>query len=215
MARLPRAREELTLRRVPSLAILGLLILAPAVLEAQEAAAPSRARRVHGYVEASPRLTRLHGETALLMGGAALLGFSPRWVFGGAGFALLDELSLDDASSPSLEVGYGGITVEWSPWAVSRAGADTTRYSRNLAFGLLAGAGNAELRDAALGTRLGSDNFAVVEPTMRLSVPLATRAAVSVAAAYRLVFSVEDLDGVGADDLRGPGLGLQVRLGPF
>jgi len=117
----------------------------------------------------------------------------------------------------SVRLGYGGVVIEW----VWRGGDDPSGTSEDPSRGtegrlsLLAGAGNAELRQPVLGIRLESDNFVVLEPGVALGRRLLGRLSLGASARYRLSFAVDDLGGIDGADLSGLALGLELRLGPF
>ena len=155
-------------------------------------------------------ITRVAGQTGVLLGMNAALELTPRWRTGGAGYALIGETPFaeSEAVRSLLRLGYGGVFVEWTNPSDPPGG--TTARLR-----MLAGAGNAEVRQAPLGFRLESDNFIVLEPGAALERALARHLAVAISAGYRFALSVDDLGGLDAGDLGGALLALELRLGPF
>jgi hypothetical protein len=155
-------------------------------------------------------ITRVAGQTGVLLGMNAVLELTPRWRAGGAGYALLGETAFaeSEAGRSLLRLGYGGVFVEWTK-PTDLPGGTTARLR------MLAGAGNAEVRQAPLGFRLESDNFVVLEPGAALERALARRFSLAVSGGYRLALSVDDLGGLDAGDLGGAILALELRLGPF
>jgi hypothetical protein len=177
----------------------------------------SSALAVEGFLEVSPRLTRLHGQTSPMVQVAALIGFPGGWRTGGAGFLSLERVSLGvPPPLPELElhVGYGGLVIER---ALRRQSDGTTeaRAPVGISSRLLIGGGSAEIRDAATGSRVRSDNFLALEPALGVGASVAGRVSIGVAAAYRLAIGVDGLQNIEEGSLRGASLGLWIRIGPF
>ena len=147
------------------------------------------------------------------MGLSVGLEIGPRWGAGGAGISVLKDIPVqDDLTGPSeLRLGYAGVWLEWT--APPAAVVGSTDFEARLR--LLAGAGNAELRQSPLGTLLASDNFAVLEPSASLERRLGQRLGIGAWAGYRVALDVQNLPGLDASDLDGLALGLRLRLGPF
>jgi hypothetical protein len=214
---MPKRPEELPLRRPPRWLLLSLLLSWPAALEAQEQdASLSPVRIIEGFLEVTPRLTRVLGQTSPLLGAAAALGIWDRWRVGGSGHFLLERVDLEiPPPLPGLELhlGYGGVLVERSSRAAFQAVEPTGAPNWLVRF--LVGAGNAELRDSGTGTRQRSDNFLVVETSISLELPVARRVHGGLVAGYRWVTGVDGLGAVEEADLRGVSVGFGLRLGPF
>lgn len=168
---------------------------------------------VRASVEASVSLTRIAGEAEVLVGGAAFLHVTRRLSVGGFGAVSGGEVTLSQAPGlgRSLDVGYGGVAVGFTPRPTTGPDAGPVVWGVHL----LAGAGNAELRDSASGTRLGSDNFALLSPELLARRTLLGRLSATASLGYRLVFGIEDLQDVDASDLQGFSLSLSLTLGPL
>jgi len=181
----------------------ALLLAAP--VSAQEEA-PTSDGRIQAFVEARANVTRLHGDGTALLGGAAGFHVGESWTVGGAGYVLPSAVAVGEIDFQEVEMllGYAGILAEWRP----RPGSSW--FIR----GVL-GAGNVDVRDAATGTQLDSDNVFVVSPSAGFLLPLVGRWSVVTVAGYRVVTDVQDLRGVEGDDLRGFTLGIALRLSPL
>jgi hypothetical protein len=183
-------------------------------LRAQDA--DSASVTVAGFIEVSPRLSRVHGQTSPIVQVAALLGFSSGWRAGGAGFFSLERINLGipaPLEDLELHLGYGGLVLERSHRV--RGGAGGNVGGANFTTRLLLGGGNAEVRDAATAARLRSDNFFVLEPALGFEASLTDWASLGLVAAYRIVIGVDGLLDIDEKNLRGGSIGLSVRLGPF
>ncbi len=181
-----------------------LLCAAAAPLAAQGAGGPTTAS-----AEASLAITTLRGEGAWLASASALLGLTPRLSLGGAGSVVLGATDLAGSvpgSDLELRVAFGGLLAQL---LVLEEG------DRSVWLRLLAGAGNAKVDLAAVGTQIAADNFGVFVPeigvTVRLVGPLRGGAAVG----YRTTFGVEDLPGVAPSDLRGVAARVSLSLHRF
>jgi hypothetical protein len=171
---------------------------------------------VQGFLELSLSVASVRAQTSPLLGAAALLGVSPAWRVGGAGFSMLERVNLEippPLENLELHIGYAGVLVERVLRSLSTSPA--SGRSAALMARMILGAGNGEVRDAATGARLRSDNFAVVEPAVSVQVPLSRLISAGAAAGYRVVSGVDGLQSVEEENLRGWSLGLLFRVGPF
>jgi hypothetical protein len=170
---------------------------------------------VEGYLEVTLRLASVQRQTSPLLGAAALLGVSRNWRLGGAGFSLLERVDLEippPLENLQLHLGYAGLLVERG--VRSLTGPDSPRGA-TLSARLMIGAGNAEVRDSASGSRLRSDNFVVMEPTITLQTPLSGFVHGGASASYRMVGGVDGLQDIEEENLRGWSIGLLLAFGPF
>jgi hypothetical protein len=133
--------------------------------------------------------------------------FSGRFAVGGGGFTLVENVEIPGSAGGTgfeLGMGYGGVFLQlWHPIPGGFSGE----------LGLLAGAGNAEVRDLLMGSELGADNFLVLEPTLSASRPAFRGVRVGVSLGYRKVWGVEDLLLVTGDDLQSVTGTLFLRIG--
>jgi hypothetical protein len=200
------ARDRRSLPRVTAVAVSALL-LAGSSLAGQEPPADSGGARTR--VEGGVRMSRLRAERVTFLGGTAAFDLGGRFFFGGAGWVLREPLEVsvaEGATGLRLELAYGGALAGWT--FARREGARAEAR-------VLAGAGTARLRLRAAGAEIAADNFLAVEPAVAASVPLVGSLGLWAELAWRWVRGVEDLPGVGADQIRGPSVSLGVALGPF
>jgi hypothetical protein len=213
----PGRDQELPLiRAAGALLLLTFLLLAAPARAQQPDAPPSEPHVVQGYLDASVRLARVHGRTTPLVGVEAVLGIQNGWRFGGAGFSMLDRIDLEippPRQNLELHIGYGGLLLERS--FQQGAVAQESAPQAGLVARLLIGGGNAELRDAATGSRLRSDNFFLLEPQVSLEAPLSGIVSGGAVAGYRFAVGVDGLQDIGESHLRGWSIGLLLRFGPF
>jgi hypothetical protein len=149
----------------------------------------------------------LAGEKRIHLGGWAGLVFGEHWIVGGGGFALLEAVELGTSGSGSgfdLGMGYGGIQVRYRRSFLPSLAVET---------GALLGAGHAEVKEQIQGLEIGSDNFYVVEPEVSALYTIVPQIYLELAAGYRVVWGVEDLPRVSAQDLRAATASLSLRLG--
>lgn len=211
---MPGRSQELPLRRFAVGALFVAFLLCPTALRGQdpEPSLPSSSE-VDGFLEVTPRLTRVHGHNAPILGFGAFLGLGGEWRAGGAGFFLLDRIGLDippPLQDLELNIGYAGLFLQRS---FNLSPDSPTRPE--LSPRLLIGAGNAEVRDSGTESRLRSDNFLVLEPTLSFQAAMAGRVSVGAVAAWRSVVGVEELQNIEERSLKGWSLGLVISFGPF
>lgn len=195
-------RTGLRLRRAAGALAAIALVASPAAAQEE----PSTARHIRGFLDVGTGVTGLHGDATALVGGAAGLRVGDSWAFGGAGYVLPSAVTLGriDLQDVEMLLGYAGILVEWrsdeaAPWFVRG----------------VVGAGNVDVRDAATGTQLDSDNVLVVAPSVGFALGLGGRWSAMPMAGYRIVTGAQDLRGVDGGDLRGFTLGVALRLSPL
>jgi hypothetical protein len=181
-----------------------LLWAAAAPLAAQGAAGTTTAS-----AEGSLAITTLRGEAAWLASASALLGLTPRISLGGAGSVVLGTTALAGSvpgADLELRVAFGGLLAQ----LLLRKSGDRAVWLR-----LLAGAGNAKVDLAVVGTQIAADNFGVLAPEIGVMVKLAGPLHGGAAVGYRATFGVEDLPGVASSDLRGVQARVSLSLHRF
>lgn len=178
---------------------------APCALRAQQSGTSESSTSF--AVEASYRLSRLQGESARMLGGAALFTIDDRYAFGLAGWSLFSPTTLRRPGS-ALDFGfaYGGVVVEMR---LAR------RRKARVAARLLVGAGNGKLSLPLVGTELDSDNFGVMEPEILGTLDLFRPLRLTAGLGYRAVYGVQDLPGITQSDLRGWTTRLSLSLHTF
>lgn len=190
--------------RVARCTLQVLALIVPSGLAAQDRTdAPTR---VEGSLEASLAASTLAGTASPLWGLGVGIWMGERLFLGGRGAGLPTALELDrpGRDPERLDFGYGGLQVRVRTWTTPTLDVDV---------GLLVGAGRARLRDALVGIEQGADNLVVSEPALRIRRTLwQDRLHGGVALSYRLVWGVEDLAGLSADDLHGPSLSVSLSV---
>jgi len=182
-------------RAVVVLSALGLAGVA-AVLAAP-LSAQSSSPSANAFAEAALGLSRLHEKAAWTASGAALLTVTPRLSIGGSGTVVLGSHSLPGSTPGNdleLRMAFGGLAGQL---------ALLRRDDRTVWVRLLAGAGNAKMDLAVVGTQIASDNFGVVVPEVGATLRLVGPIHLGGALGYRATFGVEDLPGLAPSDLRG------------
>jgi hypothetical protein len=190
---------------VPALLVAGALgpwTTSPVSAQAARDLAPA-------WLDVSVGVTSVVGQTSPTAAGSLLLGVAPGFSLGGGGRILLGTRALAGPvpeADQRLRFAYGGLLGQMLL-------SDTA--DRRVWIRLLAGAGNGKVDLAATGTPVASDNFGVVEPEVGGALLLWGPLHAGAAVAYRIVFGVEDLQGVTTSDLRGPTARLFVAVRRF
>jgi hypothetical protein len=187
--------------------LLGMILALPGPLSAQAAQAGSPPDRVEAAVAILLKGGSVADADGLFLGGWGGLAFGEHFMLGGGGIGLLQDVALpgsDSGTGSDLGMGYGGVFFKYW-WDLS------DRLTGE--GGLILGAGHAEVHDRLIGAELGSDNFPVVEPEAAVFVRLFRRLYVGASVGYRMVWSVQDLPRVSADDLQSFSGSLSLRLG--
>jgi len=137
-----------------------------------------------------------------------MISFGGATRFGGAGWILPGDVSVDGNRSTDLrlQMGYGGLVVRR---VLAHEGA--TRIGGRI----LIGAGTAHIALPVVGSRIASDNFFVLEPEITAQVRVMRWLGVGLGTSFRYVDGVEDLPGVRRSDLAGFALAFRVSAGPF
>jgi hypothetical protein len=185
--------------------VLGLVPAAAAAQETTEPAPP----QARAFLSGGVRLTEIRGNTVSMIGAEGVLGIAGEWSVGGGAWILSQPSDIEGSTPGSdlrLRIAYGGLLVE------RRLGHTG---SVSWAARALLGAGNAKLSLPAVETEIGADNFGVVEPELRASIPLVGWLRFDLRVGYRSVFGVEDLAQVTSAQIRGITAGVAFTLGPF
>ncbi len=176
--------------------LLGLLLL-PGSLWAQEEGAREEPFRAQGTAAFLVKASSVADADRLFVGGWAGLTLGDRILVAGGGMALTREVELSASEASTgfeLGMGYGGVLIQVRHPLTSRLRAHA---------GVLAGAGHAEVRDRLTSREVGADNFGVLEPEIGVGFSLLPWLQLNATVGRRLVWWVEDLPLVQAEDLRG------------
>jgi hypothetical protein len=186
--------------------LLGLLLL-PGSLWAQEESARGEPFRAQGTAAFLVKASSVAEADRLFMGGWAGLTLGDRILVAGGGMALTKEVELSASEANTgfeLGMGYGGVLFQLRNPITSRLRAHAS---------ILAGAGHAEVRDRLTGREVGADNFGVLEPEIGVGFSLLPWLQLNATVGRRLVWWVEDLPLVQAEDLRGMTGALSLQVG--
>lgn len=201
----------LTAPRASAVLVLGLLAALPGPLRGQATPSPESpdSPAAHIHLEADARVTSLRSTSAVLLGASGRFDLGGPFSFGAGGWVLTEPLEVaarDPGTGLRLRMAYAGLVTAWSLPTVGAA---------HLRAQVLWGAGNAKMELPLVGTEIAADNFLVVEPGVAVSLDLRSFLQVVGGASYRWVGAVEDLPGVGGEQLRGLSASLGLAIGPF
>lgn len=190
-----------------SVILLSALLALPGPLAAQAGQLRTPEPRAGSAVGLVVTGSRVAGEGRILVGGWGGIVLGNRFLVGGGGMALTQDVDLPRYTSSTgfqLGFGYAGLFL---------------KYWKDLSFGLvgegglLMGAGHAEVHDQIIGQEAGSDNFLILEPQAAVSRRLFGQLHGGAGLGYRLPLGVEDLPRVRSEDLRCLTLSIFLRLG--
>lgn len=147
-------------------------------------------------------------DASVLLGGEVGLVLGSGLRVSGAGYTLVGTVERRRPGTTPLELsmGYGGLVLHYLL-------GHGERWRTGVS--LLAGGGTAKIRDPVAGAELGSDNFLVVEPRVRLQLTLGSFLEASASGGFRIPWSVDDLPTISKDDFRGATVTLSVSIGSF
>ncbi len=195
------------MRSASPLLLLGFLLVLPGPAGAQVTPQAPEPARVGATAAVVVEGGHLAGASRMFVGGWGGLVFGNNLVVGGGGAALSRRVEITGSESPTgfdLGVGFGGIYVRY---AAARWGALAGEW------GLLLGAGHAEVNDRLVGLEVGADNFMVLAPEAGLTYEIFRKLHLGASVGYRYVWGVEDLPLLSSEDFRSLTGTLSVRLG--
>ncbi len=150
---------------------------------------------------------------ALWAGGFAGWVINHSLVFGGAGFGLLSNISVEDAQGGGAEqelvAGYGGVWLEYHPgW----------KKMLHFSFATLIGGGATRARDIDEPDSHGGDHngdpFFVLEPVLQLNLNVVRVLRIGISAGYRYTLGVKT-GSITDAEMRGATFGLYMKYGKF
>jgi len=187
--------------------LMGLLLAWPGPSGAQVTPETPEPARVGATAAVVLEGGQVAGARRMFVGGWGGLVFGNDLVVGGGGAALSRRVEITGSESATgfdLGVGFGGIYVRY---AAARWGAIAGEW------GLLLGAGHAEVNDRLVGLEVGADNFMVLAPEAGLTYEVFRELHLGVSVGYRYVWGVEDLPLLSSEDFRSVTGTLSVRVG--
>lgn len=196
------------------------ILLAATPLLAQEETLFNGSVDIGGYGGPVTRVTKVLGESGLLVGGYGGVLIDHRLMIGGGGYGLVTEhrarpeaevLYSYGGQPLLLNMGYGGVVIEYMilPSKLVHCSAI-----------LLVGGGAVDYRyrysdwyDQSM--HHNPDLFFVAEPGVNLEVNVVSWMRLDIGATYRYVSGLGDLVGVNNSDLRQLSGGLTLKFGAF
>jgi hypothetical protein len=186
-----------------------------------------------GYGAPELKVGPVNGETGLFVGGRGGWIIGHKFVVGGAGYGLTtsntfmedpihkpppDEVAADSTRTISLEMGYGGLLLEYILFP---------KKAIHLSFPLIIGAGGTTLsakkyqddsnlnpNEWALYDFVENSGFFLLEPGVHVELNMAKFFRLSAGANYRYVSGV-NLERLSSNDLSGLNFSLTLKFGEF
>jgi hypothetical protein len=168
-----------------------------------------------GYGGPLVSVTRMAGQTALLLGARGGAVLRRHFVLGAAGFSLVNEPSMPSsaqlgAGSHNIKFGGGGF---WFAYVLS------PEWVVHPTFGVLLGGGSVgyQVTDQTPGfpATYTSSSFFLAQPEIEVDVNVTRFMRVGVGAYYRVVVGVKLEDKLTNGDVGGPGALLAVKFGVY
>jgi hypothetical protein len=154
-----------------------------------------------GYGAPDLRLSNVAGSAGLFMGSQGGWIINHHFVFGGAGYGLVNDVKLTRGVPRDVSFAYGGFR----PGVMFGVAGDAL----HITGGLLLGAAGVSLGD-------GSKTTFVAEPDVGLDFTITSWLRAGVSASYRFGAPVgEGITRLAFNDLSGPAAGLNVKFGSF
>lgn len=162
---------------------------------------------IGGYGSPELRMTTVNGDFAILMGGRGGLIINHKWVIGGGGWSVKNNLKLNQNSQnpTQLNMKYGGVFLAYifSPDDPIHFGID-----------LLLGGGNVSIKEIDSNREISLDRFFITEPGASVILTVSHYVRISLGANYRFI-SQANLENIGNSDLSGPALYGTIKFGLF
>jgi hypothetical protein len=164
--------------------------------------ASSKKMESGGYGAPELKFTPMASSLALLMGSQGGWIINHRFIFGGAGYGLVNDVTLDRAGrKPTVGFGYGGFR----PGLILGEKEDTLHFTSGVIIG-------------AAGTSVGDGGQTsvtwVVEPDVGVDAALTRWLRVGISGSYRFVGAADEAK-LRFAQLSGPAAGIQFKFGSF
>ncbi len=184
-----------------------LCLLITAIANSPVTAQTEHSVRFGGYGGPELGITSVNGDFGVMMGGRGGLIINNRWVIGGAGWRMVNNLKINemDARPLSLEMKYGGLLLEHL--FPSR---DIFLFSVNA----IIGGGQVSLDENESNQEIGLDRFFIFEPGANLVADISRHFRISLGVGYRFIANAR-LGDIENSDLAGPTAKATLEFGLF
>ena len=192
--------------RTASIAAVLACVLAPSTAhadpsESQPTVAQPRKIENGGFGAPELKLTPLAGSLGVLMGSQGGWIIDHRFVLGGAGYGLVNDVTLDrGGAARTVSFGYGGLR----PAVLLGAREDVVHFSA----AAVVGAAGASVGDGASAVTW------VIEPDVGVDASVTRWLRLGISGSYRFVGAAEDAR-LRSAQLSGPAVALMVKFGTF
>jgi hypothetical protein len=163
-----------------------------------------------GFGGPAVKVTRINGETAVLVGGRGGWIINHTFVLGGAGYGLVTNVSPKNTDSVHqfIEMGYGGLDLEYIA---------SSNDLVHLSLGLLIGAGSIGFKDNTddmFDNHRTMESFFVLEPSAHANLNVTHFFRIAGGVSYRYVNGLKSPLSTNAD-LSGLSAVLTLKFGKF
>jgi hypothetical protein len=174
-----------------------IILLIPALIWAQEKTLITGEIESGGYGGPVLKLVSIKGQTSLLLGGYGGWIINHRFVVGGGGYGLVNDVRVE---GNQLGLGYGGLILEY-----------VGLWDRMIHFTVpvLIGYGNADYNSKV------NDGFFALEPGLNAELNVIRWFRIDAGIGYLFVSGIDNLPGLGSNDVGGLQGTLAFKFGKF
>jgi hypothetical protein len=156
------------------------------------------------------KITKINGESAVLVGGRGGWIINHTFVLGGAGYGLVTNVNAKstDSASQYIQMGYGGLDLEYI------VSSDNLLH---FSIGLLIGGGGIGYQDEKgrfFNDSHKMDSFFILEPCVQTNLNVTHFFRISAGISYRYISGLKSAMSTN-DDLSGPSAVLALKFGKF
>lgn len=190
--------------------IIWLIFLFTFLTYAQEQTLISGEIESGGFGSPVVKITKINGESAVLVGGRGGWIINHTFVLGGGGYGLVTNVNaiITDSTHQYLQMGYGGIDLEHIISSNS-----LLHFSTGLLIGG-GGVGYQDERDNFLKDSHRMNSFFILEPSVQTNLNVTHFFRIAAGISYRYVSGLKSTLTTN-DDLSGPSAVLALKFGKF
>jgi hypothetical protein len=187
----------------------GMLLVAASLLSAQEQTLISGDIESGGFGGPVVKMTKINGESAVLVGGRGGWIINHTFVLGGAGYGLVTNVNADTFLRRYMRMGYGGVDLEYIASSANLI---------HLSIGLLVGGGAIGYKEEDeyyfVNTSHHMDSFFILEPSIQANLNVTHFFRISAGVSYRYISGLKSALSTN-NDLSGLSALLALKFGKF